>query len=121
MLRRRCKVLTRPLAGKPDMDATRAYARGCCGHGAHCNGRAASEEAGGGGYSRGLWIAIHKHMIEQRRHAGGPEPRYTDHGHGATNAPKLFADAGDLRSTQPTDAISFERAISHNLTADAPG
>ena len=65
MLRRHCKVLTRPLAGKPDMDATHACARGCCGNGAHCNARATSEEARGGGYSRGLRIAINKHMIEQ--------------------------------------------------------
>ena len=68
MLRRRCKVRTRPLAGKPDMDATHAYARRCCGNSAHCNARAASEDARGRGYSRGLWIAIHKHMIEQGRH-----------------------------------------------------
>ena len=58
----------RPLAGKPDMDATHAYARRCCGNSAHCNARAASEDARGRGYSRGLWIAIHKHMIEQGRH-----------------------------------------------------
>ena len=31
MLRRRCKVRTRPLAGKPDMDATHAYARDSAG------------------------------------------------------------------------------------------
>ena len=39
-----------------------------CGNSAHCNGGAASEEARGRGCSRGLWIAIHKHMIEQGRH-----------------------------------------------------
>ena len=59
---RRCKVLTWPLAGKPDMDTTHAQARGCYKNGAHCSALAASQESTGGGCSRDSRIAIDSYV-----------------------------------------------------------